>query len=162
MKTHPTHTIKPVATGNWYFLYFEKNKKIFWLHLFINSQPFDWRIIQDMRFENFGNVFGANAAIPNAFGIHDDRRAELAGVEAARLISADLAAQAALLDLLFQGFANDVGTLSGAAAFRIVRVAQVFADENVIFESHSNMTYFNREKFLTYGNVRLFTAVSKN
>ena len=89
-----------------------------------------------MRLDYFRHVLRLYAAVPYAFGIDDNRRPKLAGVEAARHISANFAAESALLDFQFQSFADFGRSFRSAGAFRVAVGPNIFADEYVVFESH--------------------------
>jgi len=87
-----------------------------------------------MRFDDFLDVGGGYAAVPDGVGIHDKIRTVLALVEAAGLIRANFVLQAALGQLLLEDPLQFGLTLGIAAAAGTLGWTLVTADKDVLFE----------------------------
>ena len=99
------------------------------------AEPFDRTSADQVLLDDLGGIFGLDVAVPDGFGIYDDRRAVLALVEASGFVDANRAAQAGgpgeLLKLGMQ-FALAVG---GARRSRSAFRTDIVADEDVVFEN---------------------------
>jgi hypothetical protein len=87
----------------------------------------------DVGFDDFVDVVGLDATVPDGFGVNDDRGAQLTLIEAAGFIGADVF-YAALGQLGFEQ-ALELALAGGVAATaRMAWFALVHADENVLVE----------------------------
>jgi len=82
-------------------------------------------------FDDFGDVGELDAAVPDVVGVDDHRGAELAGVNAAGGVGADLLRQAALVQFLLQQIPDRFGALGCTATLWVVGRSNVRADEDV-------------------------------
>lgn len=69
---------------------------------FSELQARDWDTVDQMRFDNFGDIGSRDAAIPNRSGIHDERRAMFALIQAAGFVRANVAFQPARREFLLE------------------------------------------------------------
>src|SRR5690606_27958270 len=97
----------------------------------VEHQALDAAAVLDVRFEDLVDVGFGPTGVPDAFRIDDDGRPELAAVEAAGVVDADIA-DAELLRLLLHIGPQLFRALLAAATPRMAGRARVGAAENVL------------------------------
>jgi len=98
------------------------------------AEALDRLAAEDVGLDNLVDVGLGDVAVPDCVRVDDDVRAVLALIEAARMIGADFAFEAALGEFLLEEFLQ-IGFRGGiAASTRMARRALVAADENMFFE----------------------------
>jgi hypothetical protein len=99
-----------------------------------DEEVFEDAPVYDGFLDNAGNVGDLHAAVPDGLRIDDDRRAELALVEAAGGVGANLRLEIAALELLLEGAPQLLVAVRIATAPAAVFVALVDSDEDVVGE----------------------------
>lgn len=95
----------------------------------------------DNRFlDNSTNIRLGDVAVPDLLRIDDDGRSELALIEAAGLVGANAAGQAAAFEFRFEDLAELLTSLVGTAAARMSRLASITTDEEMALEQRHAAT----------------------
>jgi hypothetical protein len=113
-----------------------------------NDEALDRLAANDVRIDDFVHVGRRDVAVPNGFGIDDNRRAELALIETTRLVGANRILDSPLRQLRFEkpvkfAFAGRI-----AAAARMALGTLIGANENVFLE-------FRHESIVTAGRLHV-------
>jgi hypothetical protein len=99
--------------------------------LFGEKEPLHRPAADDVLLDDFVDVGLGDAAVPDVFGIDDDGRPLLALIEAAGLVGANAAIDAALGQRLLEGLLQRLGSGRIAAAARVAGLTAIAADEDV-------------------------------
>src|SRR5439155_1480230 len=99
----------------------------------LHAQAFDRNAANEMFFHDLTHVVDLHAAVPDLFGVDDDRGAARALIQATGGVGANPALHAALVQKALELVANRLASLLRAAPLRIAGIAPVHADEDVLF-----------------------------
>ncbi len=96
-----------------------------------DAQALDGLSADEMALDDLADIVGGDFAVPNTFGVNDDRGAELASVQASGFLRSDLLLDTAFFELLFEELHELLGAAFSAATPGVAGVAFVGADEDV-------------------------------
>ena len=98
-----------------------------------NDEALDRPAVHDVGFDDFVDVFGLDASVPDCFGVDDHRRAQFALIEATGFVGADIL-QSALRQLGLEEALQFALAGGIAASARVACFALIHADKNVLVE----------------------------
>ena len=90
--------------------------------------------------DDLGHVFDCDAAVPDGFGIDDDRGSVFALLQASGLVNADTDGEACGLHRIFEAGVELAFAVVGAGRPRAARLAKISADKNVALEFRQSET----------------------
>jgi hypothetical protein len=97
-------------------------------------QSGDRYFVDNVRFDDFPNVFGSDSAIPDCFGINDHRWPVFALIQTTGAIGSDGGFQSARSQFLFEKQLQISQTLRVTTSARIFRRTLIGTDKNVLFK----------------------------